>query len=206
MPVPSTNPVSGRYLVLGASPYASASDLWPDMPTPNFLASALLQPVNPNADWTVTTEIAAYQPPVYKSSAGLVLATKLQPFSNGNQMWRIAEYGSAPPVNGQAGGNQIAGFYYPTGMLVNNSPYENVAAYASPVVYLRVAKSGLYYTVSYSSDNTNWTNLYTDGPVKQGFSYVGFSSTDYPVPANEFGPYNMPYFHYFEVTNQTGCP
>ena len=69
--VPSTNQISGRYLVLGASPYASASDLWPDMPTPNYAASSLLQPVNPNADWIITTEIAAYMPPVYKSSAGL---------------------------------------------------------------------------------------------------------------------------------------
>jgi hypothetical protein len=109
LPVPSTNPVSGRYLVLGASPYASADDLWPDMLVPNDFASALLQPVNPNAGWTITTEIAAYIPPVYKSSAGLGPATQLQPFLSGDQIWRVAEYGSAPPVNGQAWGQPDRG-------------------------------------------------------------------------------------------------
>ena len=89
---------------------------------------------------------------------------------------------------------------------MNNSPYENTAAYTGSVVYLQVTKSGFTYTVSYSSDGANWTQLYTDENLRQQFTYVGFSSTDYPVPANEFGPYNMPYFHYFEVTHQTGCP
>jgi hypothetical protein len=149
LPVPSTNNVLGRYLVLGASPYANASDLWPDVPTPNYQGSVLLQPVNPNADWTITTEIAAYMPPVSKSSAGLVLATQLPPFSSGNQMWRVAEYESPPPpAYGGAGGNQVTGLYYPTGSLVNNSQYENQVSFTSSAIYLQVTKSGQTYTVS----------------------------------------------------------
>ncbi len=89
---------------------------------------------------------------------------------------------------------------------MNNSPYEYTAAYTSPVADLQVSKSGFAYTVSYSSDNVNWTRLYSDGPMAQAFTYVGFGPTDYPVPANEFGRHNMPYFHYFEVINQIGCP
>jgi hypothetical protein len=135
-----------------------------------------------------------------------VLATQLPYFTSGNQMWRVAEYESAPPVGGEPGGNQIAGLYYPTGTLINNSPYENTATYTSAVAYLQVTKTGFNYSVSYSSDNVNWKPLYTDGNVRQPFTYVVFSSTDYPIPANEMGPFNMPYFHYFAVTNQSGCP
>ena len=142
--VTSPNPASSvaldgsGHLVITASYQNGGSDLFTGS---NYNAPVILQSVDPNANYTITTSLS-FNPTNNYQGAGILLATTTSPFTSALQFNRIVERA-----------------FYPNGggSIVEGAGGSN--AYSSGTIYLEVSKVGNVYTSAYSSNGINWTTL-----------------------------------------------
>ena len=154
---------------------------------PSFLQTAprIVQPVDPNADWTIETKVN-FNPFLPEQSAGLI--TILHPDSSSNSFIQLIERASTE------NNEQVV-----QGHVLGNTPFQD--PYNGATIYLRARKTTNRITTWYSNNGINWTQL-SDVEQTTSPDYVGV----YVTRMTDESPSALPaiaHFDYFKVDN---CP
>ncbi len=166
----------GGFLNISASPKNGGSDLFVGS---NWNAPRLLQPVDPNLDWTVETRIL-FNPTNDFQDVGILLATTTLVSTNPFDFWRVSQRAFQ-----MAGGDVIrsVGGLFP---------------FSSDETYFRVTKQGQIYSGWFSSDGVNWTwggSEFNATP----WSYIGLNTVRQAWDGN-FNVASDADFDYFRVS------
>lgn len=145
-------------LLLDASAQNGGSDLWCYT---NFDASLLLQPVNPNLNWTLTTRVS-YSPTDVFQGAGFVLMQQVSGFTCSSLFHRFEFVDS---VSTGEGFESIT-----NGQVDQQRVTVNIT---SP--YIRLTKDGTSYTWAYSGDGKTFTTISTVVDAA-AYTYIGLDS------------------------------
>ncbi|HEX8918986.1 MAG TPA: hypothetical protein VF898_10820 [Chloroflexota bacterium] len=160
-------------------------------PSTNTARNMILQPVDPNVDWTVTTRMtfpaaaSSGSPLALGQTAGLI---DYQDDDNFIYLGQDFVAGAAPQLEFV---QEIAGNDYKTAVPLTGVPPQTF--------YLRLQKSGTSYTAFYSTDNVNFTQIgatlptatVTTTPTGTGTSTPG-TATATPGPAGYTASYTAP--------------
>ena len=176
----STYQLTGSALNISASWDNGGSDLYSGT---EFNAPRLLQPVDPNSDWVIETELA-FTPANNYSGAGVLLASTNGAFTAQDNFSRIAERAYYPNGGGEV--IRSAGAY---------------VSYTAGTCFFRVQKRGTIYTGWYSADGANWV---LNGTVTDTHSwpYIGLFVVRYPWDGGQVN--SSAAFSYFKATLLAG--
>jgi hypothetical protein len=150
-------------LVLGASGENGGSDLWSGT---NYNASLLLQPISPEANWTIIVHFF-FSPVIDVQAAGIILTAQINGFTSASSIHRFE-------LSYQNGHHGLAISSY------TNGPIDpDFAPYIGKEVYLKLTKVGSKYWYSYSARGKHWILLSTIiDPA--AYRYVGLDSIRQP--------------------------
>ena len=175
------------YLEEIASPKNGGSDLFS---VTNYNAPFIVQPINPNLDWTIEVQLN-FSPTNNYQGSGILLATLPGKFTDETQFDRIAERAYGPKQGGQAAclDNTPTGDGFPQGVCIPFTP---------TTTYFLLTKRGNNYSLKVSGDGHSWQSVGTVRHLNAAFSYVGLFTVRQPWDSN-FSVYSDALFNYFHI-------